>query len=48
MTMQEVKDLKINEMKKLETLEKIVALLEKLEEDVDSEAVEWVMEKINE
>lgn len=48
MTIEECKELVANEQKKLEALTKIVAILEKLEEDTDSDARDWVIEKINE
>ncbi len=48
MTIQEAKDLVANETLKLETLTKIVELLAKLEEQVDDDAVAWVIEKIQE
>lgn len=45
MTMEDFKEMKSVEIKKLEALEKIIAILEQLEEDTDSDAVEWVLEK---
>jgi hypothetical protein len=48
MTVEQAEEFCQNEMKKLEALKKVAAILEKLEEDVDYEAVEWLLEKVAE
>lgn len=47
MTMKQLETLKAAEMKKLETLEAIVKMLEELKKASGDDAVEWVMEKLN-
>lgn len=42
------KQIKKSELAKIEILEQIVKLLEQLEKTADSDAVDWVIEKINE
>lgn len=48
MTMKEFETLKKTEAAKIEALEKIIKILDELKKAADDEAVEWVMEKINE
>lgn len=48
MTLKEVEIVRKQDIAKVDALEQIVKILEKLKQDAGEDAVEWVVEKISE